>query len=302
LKIELSDISKLEGYFKKARAVKKWLGKVARWLPKPEEEDAEAVADAKETPKKYIEYLQARAIVPTSPRVLAKQILVDKVVIPSSVFGNSRIHIQNVSDAPQTVALPVTFEMKSNDTQAVLNATLDYSSQGKAPLVSGAFGGLDLSKLQSSLGDEAGIAFAKGTASGTFNGKVTSEFVDLAIEVAVRDLRAEGRGEGVLGLGSKTTSDALGALDELNTTIRIVGPITEPRLVFDTKGLTNAFKEALIRAGKERIAEEIDKQIEEQIGEKLGDKVPDQIKDAIKKKPADLIKGLGGLLGGNDKE
>ena len=57
----------------------------------------------------------------------------------------------------------------------------------------------------------------------------------------------------------------------------------------------------LVKAGKERLAEEIDKQIEKQIGEKLGDKAPSGIKDMIKK-PKDLIKGLGGLLGGKEKE
>jgi len=300
-KVEVSDIAKLETYFKKAKALREWLGKVSKWLPQSEDDGAEAAADAEQIPHKYLEYLEARAETPASPRVLARQILLDKVAVPSAVFGSTRIRIKNLSDAPQAVGLPVTVDMESNDTPAALHATLDYSSQGKTPLISGAFDGLDLSRLQSSLGPDAGLVFEKGTASGKFDGKVTSRFVDLTIDVFIRDLQAKGQGKGVLGLGSKTTSDALGVLSELNTTIRIVGPTVAPRLVFDVKGLTEAFKEALIKAGKERLADEINKQIEEQIGEKLPGKVPDKIKDAIKK-PKDLIKGLGGLLGGGEKE
>ena len=300
-KVEVSDIAKLETYFKKAKALREWFGKVSKWLPKSEDDDTEAAADAEQIPHKYLEYLEARAETLASPRVLARQILLDKVAVPSLVFGNSRIRMKNVSDAPQAVGLPVTFEMKSNDTPAVLNATLDYSSRDQTPLISGAFDGLDLSKVQSSLGENAGLVFSKGIASGKFNGKVTSEIIDLTVDVSIRDLQAKGRGKGVLGLGSKTTSDALGALSELNTTIRIVGPTVAPRLVFDVKGLTKAFKEALIKAGKERLADEIDKQIEEHIGGKLGDKAPSEIKDMIKK-PKDLLKGLGGLLGGKEKE
>ena len=87
-------------------------------------------------------------------------------------------------------------------------------------------------------------------------------------------------------------------LKELGTTIRVVGPLTEPRLVFDTKGLTEEFKKALVDAGKQRLGDEIDKQIEEQ----LGDKVPTELQDALKKPGKDLIEGLGGLLGGKKKE
>ena len=301
-KVEASDIAKLESYFKNAKALKEWLAKVKKWLPKSEEEDAGAADDAEQAPHKYLEYLEARAIAAPSPRILAKQVLLDKVAVPSAVFGSTKIAMKNLSDAPQAVGLPVTIDIESHDTPAVLNATLDYSSRDQTPLISGAFDGLDLSKIQSSLGEDAGVAFSKGIASGKYNGKVTSEVIDLTIDVSIRDLQASGLGKGVLGLGSKTTSDALGALSELNTTIRIVGPTTSPRLVFDVKGLTEIFKEALIKAGKERIADEIDKQIEEQLGGKLGDKLPDEVK-GILDKPKDLIKkGLGGLLGGKKEE
>jgi hypothetical protein len=110
----------------------------------------------------------------------------------------------------------------------------------------------------------------------------------------VRDIKAGDQGNGVLGLGSETTSEALKVLNNLETTIRIVGPITEPRLVFDVKGLESEFKNALVKAGKQKLADEINKQVDKQ----LGDKAPPEIKDAVEKS-----KGLiDGLLGGKDKK
>jgi hypothetical protein len=199
----------------------------------------------------------------------------------------------NISDSAQTAGLPVTLEMKSHDTGASVNATVDYSAKGRVPKVSGTFGGFDLSKMQSSLSG-SGLMFETGVAAGQFDGQVTNESIDLTLNVTVRDMKAKAQGDGVLGLGSETTSEALKVLNNLSTKIRIVGPVTEPRLVFDVKGLEGEFKNALVKAGKQKLADEIDKQIDKQ----LGDKAPAEIKDAVEKS-----KGLlDGLLGGKDKK
>ena len=56
------------------------------------------------------------------------------------------------------------------------------------------------------------------------------------------------------------------------------------------EGLKEELKNALIKAGKERLSKEIDKQIDEQL-----DKAPDEVKDVIKDSKG-LLDGLGGLL------
>jgi hypothetical protein len=146
--------------------------------------------------------------------------------------------------------------------------------------------------MQSSLSQDSGLMFEKGTASGKFSGKVTDQLIDLTMNVSLQNLQAKAQGDGILGLDAKTASEALAVLKNINTTIRIVGPVTEPRLVFDVKGLQEEFKKALVEAGKQRVADEIDKQIDKQ----LGDKVPSEVKDILKDKK--LLDGLGGLLGG----
>lgn len=291
-KVEAADLHKLEGYFKDAKAVKEWLQKLSKWLPKAKEK---AVTGPEEVPQKYLDYLDARAVVPPSPRVLAKRIKLDNVEIPSQLFGNSSVLLKNISDSPQAAKLPVTLEIKSHDTGAFVNITFDYASDEQRPRVSGTFDGFDLSKIQSNLSRNSALVFEKGTASGRFEGTVTNEAVDLTINVGISDMKAKAQGKEVFGLSSKTTSGALGVLENLSATIRVVGPANELRLAFDVKALQENLKKALVKAGKERLAQEIDKQIGERLDEKLGDKIPSEIKEALKQ-PKKLIEGLGGLF------
>lgn len=298
-KLENIDFAKLDTYLKDAKALKEKLQKLRKWLPKAD--GKKTTAQVKQIPQKYLEYLQARALVPASPRIMAKQAILDKVQISWPIFGNSKVLLTNLSDSPKTAKLPITFEMTSYDTPASINVTIDYSTKDQAPKLSGTFNSFDMSKIQSGLSSDVGLMFESGLASGQFSGTATNESIDLTLDIAISSLKAKGQGKGVLGLGSDTTSQAFEALNDLKTTIRVVGPVTEPRLVFDVKGLTDEFKKALVQAGKDRLANEIDSQLGKQIDEKLGDKVPDEIKDALKK-PDGLLKGLGGLLGGKKEE
>ncbi|MHC4241847.1 MAG: DUF2062 domain-containing protein [Planctomycetota bacterium] len=298
-KLENIDFTKLDTYLKDAKALKEKLQKLSKWLPKAD--DKKTATQVKQIPHKYLEYLKARAIVPASPRIIAKKAILDKVQISWPIFGNSKVLLTNLSDSPKTAKLPITFEMTSYDTPASINVTIDYSTKDLIPKLSGNFNSFDMSKIQSDLSSNAGLMFTSGLASGQFSGTATNESIDLALDIVISNLKANGQGKGVLGLGSDTTSQAFDALKELKTTIRVVGPVTEPRLVFDVKGLTDEFKNALVQAGKDRLANEIDSQLGKQIDEKLGDKVPDEIKDALKK-PDGLLKELGGLLGGKKEE
>ena len=298
-KVAVEDISKLDKYLENAKAVKEWLQKARKWLPDPNEKEGEAPVEKK--PIKYLDYLIARADVPSSARFLARNVLLEKVGIKSPVFGSSNISVENINDAPSATALPINLQVKSNDTPLEINMAFDYSSGEKVPKVTGNFTKLDLSKLQSNLSSDAGLTFTSGLASGQFNGLITSESIDLTVDIEVQNMQASSQGDGILGLGGQTTSEAFKILKDLKTTIKIVGPTTEPRLVFDTHGLQESIKQALVKAGKERLSEEIDKQIDKQLGDELGDKVPEELKDVIKE-PKDLIKGLGGLLDGKKED
>ncbi len=302
-KVSTEDLAKLEKYVKDAKKLKEQLERLRNWLP--ERKGADGNQPAVETPKeprKYSEYLTARLPSQATPRMLAKLLLADKTEIPSKLFGNSKIEVTNVSDAPQAAKLPITLAIKSYDTPAVLNAKVDYSKGGSAPEISGTFEGFDLSKLQE-LSQEAGLAFQSGQAGGTFTGTLTKENVDLTINLNLKNLQAQGTGKGVLGLGAEQTSQVMQVLKELSTSIRVVGSPTDPRLVFDTKGLTKEFQDALVKAGKDRAIQEVNKQIQKQLDGKLGEKLPTGVKDALKQPSTKgLTDSIGGLLGGKKKQ
>ncbi len=304
-KITEADLAKLDKYIGDAKKLKEQLGKLRDWLPDSNQPaDAnQATAQVEKKPEKYLEYLDARSVTPPTPRMLARQVIADKTEIPSPLFGNSKIEIQNVSDAPQAAKLPITMQIQSYVTSALLKVVADYS-KGGTPEVSGTFEGIDLSKMQADLSQNAGIAFQGGQASGTFSGTATKQNLDLTINVTLKNLQATGTGNGVLGLGVAQTSQVMQVLKELSTTIRVVGPVTEPRLVFDTKGLTKEFQDALVKAGKERLVNEANKQIEKQLDGKLGDKLPAGLKDTLKGSGGGggALDSLGGLLGGKKKQ
>ena len=224
---------------------------------------------------------------------MAKKITLNNVEISSPTLGNSNILLKNINDAPQAAKLPITLELKSIDTSAFITVTIDFASKDGIPKLTGNFEGFDMKQIQSSLSDNAGLTFESGTASGQFSGTATSEALDLALDINLDNLQAKGKGKGILGLGANTTTEAFDALKELKTTIRIVGPPTDPRLVFDVKGLTEELKQALVKAGKNRLIKEIDDKLGDKLDEKLGDKVPDELKETLKK-PTELIKGLFG--------
>jgi uncharacterized protein (TIGR03546 family) len=298
-KVAEKDTGKLDKYLDNAKAVKEWLQKARKWLPEPA--DKEAKAPVEKAPIRYLDYLVARADVPSSARFLARNMLLEKVAIKSPVFGSSNISLENINDAPSATALPIKLQLKSNDTPLEINMIFDYSKGEKVPKVTGNFIKLDLSKLQSNLSSESGLTFTSGLASGQFSGLITSESIDLTVDIDVQNMQASSQGDGILGMDGQTTSEAFKVLKDLKTTIQIVGPTAEPRLVFDTKGLQESIKQALVKAGKDKLAEEVDKQVEKQLGDKLGEKVPEELKGVIKE-PKDLIKkGLGGLLGGKEE-
>lgn len=294
-KLGPEDFAKLDKYFKDAKAIKEKLQTVRQYLPSGKrKESGETKPEPEQVPQKYLEYLTARASTPVSPRFMAKQALLEKVKLPSELFGISIIRLSNLSDAPEAAGLPVTIDMNSLETPSSMNITIDYSKE--VPELKGKFDSLDLSRIQSSMSSDSGIVFKTGIASGTFSGTATKQAIDLTLNLDITNLNAEGQGDGVLGLGRDVTTESLSVLHSLKTTLRIVGPVTEPRLVFDSKGLTEEFKQALAEAGKTKALDEFNKRVGGKINEQIDENIPGGIKEAIPDANG-ILKGLGGLLG-----
>ena len=290
--VTAEDIEKIEKYIKDAKALKEKLQKLRKWLPKPDEEAKKPV---EKKPEKFLDYLRAAILNPPAPRVVAQHALIEGLQTSWKMFGNSNLTLTNVNDAPRAARLPVGVELTSNETDAMIRAVVDFNSPDGTPRVSGTFEGFDLGKMQSALSQNAGLAFQQGLMSGAFTGTLNSRQIDMTVQANLSSLQAAASYDGILGMDAKTTTEVFSAINELKTTVRIVGPVAEPRIIFDVKGLTEQFKEALVEAGKQRLMKEVDDQLGEQIDKAIGDNIPDELKNKLKK-PQELLDGLGGLF------
>jgi len=286
--IDKVDLNKLDKYFKNAQKMKEWLSKVRRWIPKSKEEQ-KAAGPAK--PQKYLDYLTADTTQSPTVKMLARNIIADKVELGIAQFGLSKIIVSNVSNAPAVAGLPLEIDIQSQSGGPHVNLVWHFDSDDSPGKVSGAFEGIDLAKMQSGMNKSNAILFSGGKVSGTIEGQLTPELIDLSLDINIKDMQASSGDKGLFGLDKKTSAEVLKVMDDLNLTLRIVGPVTEPQIVFDSEMLTKTFTDKLKEAGKARLADELDKQVEKG----LGDKIPGKLKEIINpKRVTETLKNLFG--------
>jgi len=280
------DLGTLDKYFENSKKIKGWIDKIRCWIPKSET-DVEPT-----TPQKYLDYLTAESVQSPTVTMLVKKIISDNVELNISQFGLSTITLTNVSNAPAAASLPIEMDIQSQSGGAHVKFVWHFESNEEPGKISGMFDGIDMALMQSALNSSNAVQFSGGKASGTIEGWLTENRVDLVLNVNIKDMQASAGGKGLFGLDEKTSAEVLKVMDNLDLTLRIIGPITEPQIAFDSEALSKTFKDKLEQAGKARLAEEVDKQLEKN----LGDKIPEELKDTIK--TDDLGNGLKSLLGG----
>jgi len=202
--IDAADVGKMEKYFKNAQKLKETLAKIQRFLPSGKE----TTAEKKTIPQSIKEYLTAKAPEETVAKFIAKNISLDKVALPSDQFALSNIKITNLSDAPIAYGKPVTIAVKSVDTERALDMEIDFQPDGTGK-VNGTFDNLDLAIFQSQLSSDNAMQIDKGTAGGTFTGTISKDFIDLTVNLDLKEMQVKSGGKGVFGLDAKTTSETL---------------------------------------------------------------------------------------------
>lgn len=279
------DVAKLEDYLAGGQKALQWLEKIKPWLPEHQSSDE----TAQQTPQRYLDYLTQCMETAPKPRILAKEILLDEVQLPDQQFGSSTITLKNLNDAPQAAQLPVELDIHSV-AGPHLNAALHFDDSNEPGKLTASFTGIDLSKLQAGLKSDNALVFEQGQANGTIEGFVTKKGVDLTIQAKLSELQAQAD-KGLFGLDAQSISEILKVLDSLDLTLKIVGPLSGPRLAFDSDGLADQLKAKLVEVGQEKAAEEINKVIEENIPEET----PEEIKEILDSNA--VKKGLKDLFG-----
>ncbi len=326
------DAQQLGTYFKNAKKIKETLAKIEPYLPDPKAEEA---SEPSRVPERYLEYLSARAPTAPSPRFVARRVVLDHVELPFDKLADSKIECANLSDAPSAAAMPVTVKITSNSSADWVQIVSHYEAPEQGAEITAEFNDIDLAELQQNLSSKNPVVFKGGTASAKIDGRASRQMIDLGIKVDTNNMVIEsaggGAGAGALGLDPQITGEALKVLQDIDTTLRLVGPLTAPKLVFDVPALREEFRAALLKAGKDQLAG--------RLGDLIGDKLPiggeiptdldpatigDTIGDAVgsllgqdkssdkadpdkkeeekkddKKDAKDILKGIGDLLGGD---
>lgn len=295
LKFELAadSFSKLEEFVADAKQLRSRLREASEWLPEPD-----PPAPKSQAPQHYLEYLTARAVSKPAPRIVIERVALGDVSVPYEMVGRADVTLLNLSDAPAAAGRPVEMRLQSKDGNTSIDMTLDYGAGGGAT-IAGWFKEVDLGRLQRGLSGNNPAVFEGGVATVEIEGTATRDTIDLSLVVDARELRLRGNGT-MFGLDRKATDEALKALDQIKTRLRLVGPIGEPRLVFDVEHLLEAFKEALINAGKREMISRLNEAIGDKIPEgapKVEDVVDDPVETGKK-----TLKGLEGLFKGKKEE
>ncbi len=270
----------VSGVLKENHELEKWLEQIAKWLPKVIDESK---AKQKNESKQELSYLTERMPTKPLPKFIIKHISLDKIKVPLEMIGTSQLQINNVSDVPDVVGLPL--EIKANSLMSYLDLKVvcHFEDPTLGTVIQGEFAKIDLAQLQKELRDDNDIVFVRGNVKGKLDGKIDNEKLNLKINAQTQGMMINTPGDdGLFGLDAKTTKTAMEVIDQLNVELTIAGPLTKPKFSFDMDAIGKQIESALVNVGKKKLEEKIDEEVKEVVDDILGN--DDKEKEARKKK------------------
>jgi uncharacterized protein (TIGR03546 family) len=292
----------LARYFEKAVTLRKYLGKLKRYLEQRKAKKEEAVAREAEKERLldlaanqgYLA-LSAQRILARHPTWLVRSLSVDRLAFKEDL-PPQKLEAKELSSHPElhtkamelrlspaaggepTAALELHFEKPEEPHQLQLN--LQDIPVG------------DTIKLSPEAPVDVKEARADIRAQGTFS----LQKVDIPFALSVKDLKASPReGKPVLGLDPKTAEEVFQSLEELEISGALEGRLPIPRLKLDQKQILSSLKDALVKAGKRELAKRADEQLQkvrEEVTEKVREEVKERLPD-LKEEVKKLLPGLG---------
>jgi uncharacterized protein (TIGR03546 family) len=298
-----------------AKVWRERLVKVKEWLEKMESEEKEEPELPPEEEAKRVGYRNLRAsyLVRETPRFLVRSVRI-KGLKPSraDVKQAYDVEIDNLSDRPQLTG-PPTIRIHSPDKSLASELKLAFQDRKDSGETKPSAGeavdrpqrlvghltfsakDVDLSKLQKVLRNDNAVTLGGGRADIVVtDGILSTDLLLVPLVFKVRDLDAAADGkQKVFGLKAEHAKIAFGLLRNLDTQITLAGQPTAPRVLFDTGGLVNSLQNALMKNGREAIAQELAKRKAELVG-KAQVELDKQLEKYSKKAP--WLKGIGGKL------
>ncbi len=238
--------------------------------------------------------IKAEYLLDKHPQLLVRRLAVKS--LPLSIEGKEHlvsIEAKGLSSNPRTAPQDPSLDIRSEELPLSAGLTLSFKDPSVPHKLQFAAEKLDVSRLQNLLSEKSRVRFEQGAARAEGSGSLSSDYIDLSINVQIDDLKLGLAGsKGILGLDAETSRAALDSISSLNTTFRLRGPLTSPVITLDHGQLLANFKDALLEAGKKELTNRVQRELDKAISEKLGEKLPGLKAEEL----------LEGILGGEKKQ
>ena len=304
----------VSNYFEQGQRVLEYLYKLRRYLAErqkgqdrtdPQKREPAGRDDLKRWARErgYLA-LTATPLLVRRPGVTIRSLRIEDIPVGGTDTWN--IEAKELSDKPELNERAMTFTVGSNKGLSA-SVTFDFTKPGARHTVK-----LHVPKLNLGedirLTDRVPVNIREAEVSVSAEGTFTNETIALPVVIQLRNMKAGGRaGTGVLGLDAATTAKVFQAVANMSVVAELYGPIATPRVRVDSKNTLSSLQKALQDAGQRLLADQAGAQIQK-LADSTGIKLPPDLQKAT---PADVIGGIGSLLGkdkgkgkqekGNDK-
>lgn len=268
--------------------IREWLDRIATQNPDRAPEDPTVPREtlrerlAREVRLKGYHSVAASHLVEGAPTVALYEGLAANIRIPQLEDETVTIEVHNVSTQPWLLDAPATVTIKSSGQKFDFDINLGASA--RTPTDSHLklnIRNLPIDDFASQLRFIGDPPMQGGTMDVNINADISAGLsnLDFPLKVTLRNTTLN-----LPGVGRE-------AVDELPVTLRIRGPLDNPRITFTETMLADALR----AAGKARLAGELEKhtgRVTDQVRERVGDQVGDQVGGALR----------GILGGGRDRD
>lgn len=263
--------------------IREWLDRIATQNPDRAPEDPTVPREtlrerlAREVRLKGYHSVAASHLVEGAPTVALYEGLAANIRIPQLEDETVTIEVHNVSTQPWLLDAPATVTIKSSGQKFDFDINLGASARTPgASHLKANIRNLPIDDFASQLRFIGEPPMQGGTMDVNINADITAGLsnLDFPLKVTLRNTTLN-----LPGVGKE-------AVDELPVTLRIRGPLDNPRITFTETMLADALR----AAGKARLASELEKQTDrltDEIKERVGDQLGDEVGGAIR-----------GILGG----
>ncbi|MFG0284861.1 MAG: hypothetical protein ACF8R7_10610 [Phycisphaerales bacterium JB039] len=290
----------IDEYLKEAEKWKDRLEQARKWLEelsrKKDEAEPEAGPGAppaerretlrerlaREIAEKGYARVAAAHLIEGAPTLLVRDTRVEGMTAeqaPGEVFD---VRAQNVSTQPWLVEQPPRVSVASRsgayEAEVVLGSAMSAQQSSTLKLARRGIPGDDVGRAIASGSGSGAAPLAGGTVDALIEGAFRPEWIDLPLNVTVRNSTIT-----IPGAGSAQ-------VEQLALPIGVVGPMNAPSIDIDSE----AWSKALAQAGASQLANQLKGEAQKEI-----DKATEKVTDEIGDKARDA---LGGLLGGKKKD